>query len=44
MFMNSRSFKAIKRPWTKEASKHLKEGRVKGNKGIYEGGRWRCAM
>jgi hypothetical protein len=24
-------------------SKHLKEGKVKGNKGFCEGGRWRCA-
>jgi hypothetical protein len=42
--MNYKSFRAIKRPWTQEVSKHLKEGRVKGNKGIYEGGKRRCAM
>jgi hypothetical protein len=23
-------------------SKHLKEGGVKGNKGFYEGARWKC--
>jgi hypothetical protein len=39
--MNYRSFKAIKGPWTQETSKHLKEG-VKGNKGVYEGGRGKC--
>jgi hypothetical protein len=25
-------------------SKHFMEGRVKRNKGLYEGGRWRCAL
>jgi hypothetical protein len=26
-----------------KASKHLKKGRIKGIKGVYEGGRGRCA-
>jgi hypothetical protein len=34
-----KAFKAIKGPRTQEASKHLKKGGVKGNKGIYEGGK-----
>jgi hypothetical protein len=25
-------------------TKHLKEGGVKGNKGLYEGGGWRCIV
>jgi hypothetical protein len=25
-------------------SKHFMEGRAKGNKRFYEGGRWRCAL
>jgi hypothetical protein len=33
----------IKGYWTHKVSKHLKEGRVKRNKGHYEGGRWRYA-
>jgi hypothetical protein len=24
--------------------KHLKEGKIKRNKGLCEGGRWRCAL
>jgi len=30
-------------PRTQKACKHLKEGGVKGNKGIYEGEKRRCA-
>jgi hypothetical protein len=25
-------------------SKHFMEGEVKGNKGFYESGRWKCAL
>jgi hypothetical protein len=38
-----RSFYVIKRSWTQKTSKHLKEGGVKGNKKLHEGGRWKCA-
>jgi hypothetical protein len=36
-------FQVIEKSWTQNMSKHLKEGGVKENKGLYEGGRWRCA-
>jgi hypothetical protein len=41
--MGKKFFKGIKGPWTQETSKHLKEGGIKGNKRIYEGGKGRCA-
>jgi hypothetical protein len=37
-------FWAIKESWTQKASKHLKEGGVKKNKGLCESGNWRCAL
>jgi hypothetical protein len=34
----------MKGPFTQETSKHLKKRGVKRNKGIFEGGRKKCAL
>jgi hypothetical protein len=36
-------FRAIKGFWTQEVPKHLKEEKIKINKGFYEGEGERCA-
>jgi hypothetical protein len=38
------SFRAIRKSLTQKVSNHFMEGEVKGNKELYEGGKWKSAL